>query len=268
MINHEQSNASLTGSLSLSDITRVYGPRRHKARDPLFRWLVLSIGLTFVTLAFLSTVNQASRFVIGGQEQATRVGYQPSLEASFNTQQRELASQVHYVSEIIRSTRRSSAESKQLAYAIVSESLRAGYDPLFVTAVIRSESTFDKNAVSSVGALGLMQVMPATGRYIAARENIAWKGASALKDPEYNIRLGIAYLQYLDNRFQKNKEHVLIAYNWGPTNLSRAFRQEIRIPGSPKHYANTIIGNHGKWQGDFSQRAREFKYLNLARLQS
>jgi len=268
MINHEQSNASLTGSLNLSDIVRAYEPRRTRARDPIFRWLLLSLGLVFVTLAFLSTVNKASRFVIFQQEEATRLSYNPSLTESMNTQQRDFASQVHYVSEIIRSTRRSNAESRKLAYAIVSESLRAGYDPLFVTSVIRSESTFDKNAVSSVGALGLMQVMPATGRYIANKNNIVWRGAAALKEPEYNIRLGIAYLQYLDERFNNNKEHVLIAYNWGPTNLNRAFRQQSRIPGSPRHYASTIIGNHGKWRGDFSQRARQFQYLRVESLRS
>jgi len=262
----QQSNISQ--SLSLASVTAMYGPQEKQSKDPVFRWLLLSLGLVFVTLAFLTTVNKASRFVVFQQEEATRLGYNPSLTESMNTQQRDFASQVHYVSEIIRSTRRSNAESRKLAYAIVSESLRAGYDPLFVTSVIRSESTFDRNAVSSVGALGLMQVMPATGRYIANKNNIVWRGAAALKEPEYNIRLGIAYLQYLDERFNNNKEHVLIAYNWGPTNLNRAFRQQSRIPGSPRHYATTIIGNHGKWRGDFSQRARQFQYLRVESLRS
>ncbi|MCB0340492.1 MAG: transglycosylase SLT domain-containing protein, partial [Bdellovibrionales bacterium] len=54
--------------------------------------------------------------------------------------------------------------------------MKANYDPLFVTAVIQSESGFNRSARSPLGAMGLMQVMPLTAKYISSRRGIDWKG--------------------------------------------------------------------------------------------
>ena len=178
---------------------------------------------------------------------------------------REVAGQVHFLSELIKThNRRLAPNANDLAFTIVSESRKANIDPFFVAAVIKAESTFRTEAVSPVGALGLMQIMPATGKYISKKANLGWQGVRALYSPRYNIELGIAYLQYLDRRFKGNKENMLIAYNWGPGNLSQALRGQRKVPGSPRSYARQIIADHQSWGKTFQQRAHEFSYLKLA----
>ena len=145
-------------------------------------------------------------------------------------------------------------ERESLAVMIVDESLSAGYDPLFVAAVIKAESTFNNTATSHRGAQGLMQIMPTTGRYISERSQLTWLGAHQLHEPAYNIRLGIAYLKYLEDNFDFDREGMLIAYNWGPTNLSGALKRGSAVPSSSRRYARTILGTHEKWRRDFSTR--------------
>ena len=163
------------------------------------------------------------------------------------------AAQVHYVSNIIRSKYRN-ADAHELALSIVDASYRAKVDPLLVAAVIKSESSFHRHARSGAGAIGLMQLLPNTGRYISEQHNLGWRGSSMLTDPDYNIKLGIAYLQYLLAKFNGNLEYTLIAYNWGPGNLQQALSARSQIPASPIKYARTIIGNHKKWKLDYGAR--------------
>ena len=93
-------------------------------------------------------------------------------------------------------------------------------DHYLVAAVIRTESHSHTRAISSVGAIGLMQIMPATGEWIA--DNIGVDGFTTgdLHDPETNIRLGIWYLRYLIDRFGR-VDTALAAYNAGPGNVER-----------------------------------------------
>lgn len=90
-----------------------------------------------------------------------------------------------------------------------------GVDPLLVAAVIRVESNFEPNAVSRRGALGLMQLMPATADWIAPQLGIADLTEEMILDPEINIRLGTWYLANLATEFNHNREQVLAAYNAG-----------------------------------------------------
>lgn len=89
-------------------------------------------------------------------------------------------------------------------------------DPAWVAAVIRCESRFRPRVVSPAGAVGLMQIMPDTGRWIA--EQLSWPDPSAieLQDVETNITLGTWYLRYLLDRFE-TADAALMAYNAGPT---------------------------------------------------
>lgn len=179
-------------------------------------------------------------------------------------ERREMAAAVHYVSDIIsrKTSRLTRGEAHRLAELIVLESKRQDFDPLFVAAVIKSESTFNNKAVSHVGALGLMQILPETGKYISGKNDIDWLGAGKLKDPSYNIQLGIAYLKYLEQYFGKNREHILVAYNWGPGNLLQALKNRSPLPEGPKNYARTIIRDHGKWHREYIERAEEFQFLD------
>lgn len=166
----------------------------------------------------------------------------------------EFQNQVHYVNDRIRGMRRSQDESRQLATLVVLESRKAQIDPLYVASVIRHESRFNRHAMSSAGALGLMQLLPSTARYISSRTNTPWLGDARLRDPVYNIKLGIAYLKYLDKRFGGNKEHVLIAYNWGPGNLFKAFKREKAIPSCTVKYARGVLGTHRQWRNEYTVR--------------
>ncbi len=86
----------------------------------------------------------------------------------------------------------------------------------FIAATITHESakTWDPAVVSKVGAIGLMQIMPATGSFLAAEEGIEWTTENILFDPIVNIRLGCRYLS--DMVYMYEKDGGLAAYNGGP----------------------------------------------------
>jgi soluble lytic murein transglycosylase len=107
-------------------------------------------------------------------------------------------------------------QQRRLATAIVREARAHGLDPLLVVAVIRTESSFNNYAVSQVGAMGLMQVMPDTGTYLADKAGFKLQRSTNLFDSEVNVELGTAYLANLIERFG-SPERALVAYNAGPT---------------------------------------------------
>jgi soluble lytic murein transglycosylase len=130
------------------------------------------------------------------------------------------------------------ALSPAIASAIIHQSLKAKLDPLMITAVIAGESGFNPSAVGSQGELGLMQIRPLTGRWIANKASIEWKGSLALKQPLYNIRLGIAYLSYLKKKFSPFGGQIyLAAYNMGEVNVMRFINKKI----TPKIYSQNVL---------------------------
>ncbi|MGZ3686926.1 MAG: transglycosylase SLT domain-containing protein [Bdellovibrionota bacterium] len=92
-------------------------------------------------------------------------------------------------------------------------------DPVLVLSLIKQESAFDANAGSSVGAMGLMQLMPAT-----AVETVHDVRVADLADAETNITVGTKYLKMLLNRYNGNIVYALAAYNAGPNALDRWVR--------------------------------------------
>ncbi len=93
-------------------------------------------------------------------------------------------------------------------------------DPYLVAAIIREESQYDTRAVSRVGAVGLMQVMPATAQAMARRLGLPNVMRDELFDQETNIRFGIGYLQQLLQQFSGNVMLAVAAYNAGPSAVS------------------------------------------------
>lgn len=89
-------------------------------------------------------------------------------------------------------------------------------DPHLVAAVIFTESKFQADAVSEVGAVGLMQLMPETAGEMAEEIALPSPSPSELQGSDLNIRLGCRYLRYLSNRFE-SQELALAAYNAGPS---------------------------------------------------
>ena len=89
-------------------------------------------------------------------------------------------------------------------------------DPYLVTAIMRCESSNDPDAVSYRGAVGLMQVMPDTGEWIAHKLDMddVYEGP-LLYEPETNVHFGCWYLNFLNGRFNSNVMQVVAAYNAG-----------------------------------------------------
>jgi soluble lytic murein transglycosylase-like protein/TolA-binding protein len=94
-------------------------------------------------------------------------------------------------------------------------------DPFLILAVIREESRFAADAKSHVGARGLMQVMPRTGRAIAKQLGISPFKTSDLNDPNINIGMGSYYLSQTLKRFYNRPELALAGYNGGPNRVSK-----------------------------------------------
>lgn len=134
---------------------------------------------------------------------------------------------------------------KLIAETIVRESAEQRYDPLFVAAVIKSESAFNNFARSHKGAQGLMQIMPATGAWIADKENLP---QHKLSNPEHNVRLGISYLKHLEEEYAGDKVFTLVAYNWGPGHVESASGGKRRIPKECLTYAVKILSDYRRWK--------------------
>ncbi len=91
-----------------------------------------------------------------------------------------------------------------------------GVDPYLVAAIIREESQYDWRAVSRVGAIGLMQVMPGTANTVAQRLGLPAVGREDLFDQETNIRIGVHYVEQLLEQFSGNVAYTIASYNAGP----------------------------------------------------
>jgi len=125
-----------------------------------------------------------------------------------------------------------------LAATVVKASRAHGLQPALVLAVVEVESRFDPYAVSSKGALGLMQILPSTGAEVARRVGIPWRGPRTLFDPHANVRLGAAYLRELLDRYASVRV-ALAAYNQGPGQIEARLRGGETLPAS---YTARVLG--------------------------
>jgi peptidoglycan lytic transglycosylase len=125
-----------------------------------------------------------------------------ALRPLFNTAVRELSLPLSHASAI----RRQAADK--------------GLDPALVAGVIYAESKFNEST-SSAGAIGLMQLLPATAHFIAQRTGGTRFTTADLATPDVNIAYGSWYLRYLLDRYGGSEVLALAAYNGGETNVSR-----------------------------------------------
>ncbi|HYC92712.1 MAG TPA: lytic transglycosylase domain-containing protein [Thermoanaerobaculia bacterium] len=95
---------------------------------------------------------------------------------------------------------------------IYKEAKKNNVRPELVAAVVQAESRFKPTARSGAGAIGLMQLVPRTGR---------WMGARDLTNPQQNVAAGAKYLKYLHERFDGNETKMIAAYNAGEGNVKR-----------------------------------------------
>ncbi|HHY36273.1 MAG TPA: lytic transglycosylase domain-containing protein [Firmicutes bacterium] len=132
-----------------------------------------------------------------------------------------------------------------------------GVDPYLITAVIRVESKYYSRALSPMGAVGLMQIMPETGQWVA--ENLGWEGFTPdlLYDPEINIQIGAWYLASLQAEFG-DLDLVLAAYNGGRGNVKRWLEKQqaegkpAGLEGFPfpetRSYVVKVLHNYRRYQ--------------------
>ena len=97
---------------------------------------------------------------------------------------------------------------------ILTESAEFGLKPAVVSSVINAESGFNPEAISGSGAVGLMQILPSTGEFIADSLGFDYFETQMLLIPETNIEFGCFYLRYLLNKFG-DEETAFAAYNAG-----------------------------------------------------
>ncbi len=128
----------------------------------------------------------------------------------------------------------------RLTQAILKESAQRGFDPVFVAAVIKTESRYNPLAIGDVGEIGLMQIRPETAFWIAKKYKINFSRADELKDPVKNVQIGVAYLDYLRGTFPSKAYRYIAAYNMGPRNVRKLMAQNKR----PKEYPSRIFKHY------------------------
>ena len=123
--------------------------------------------------------------------------------------------------------------------------------PSLVASVINAESRFNPEAKSSVGAMGLMQLMPSTAEFICKQNDLIYS-PTRLNNAEYNIQLGTAYIRYLKEKFPDNYT-MLCAYNAGEGNVARWLtdarysNDKIKLISTPfpatNYYAEKVLND-------------------------
>jgi soluble lytic murein transglycosylase len=113
--------------------------------------------------------------------------------------------------------------------AVVRKAREIGLDPAYVYGLIRQESRFIMDAKSSVGAAGLMQVMPATAKWTARKIGLTGFQAHQITDRDTNIAIGTGYLKLVLDNFAGSMPLAAAAYNAGP-NRPRQWRGQAGAP--------------------------------------
>jgi soluble lytic murein transglycosylase len=142
-----------------------------------------------------------------------------------------------------------------------------GLDPYLIAALMAQESTFDADIRSHANAIGLMQIVPSTGRRYARRLKIPRFSASRLTDPEVNVRIGTAHFADLVERFG-GVHHALASYNAGPSPVSRwiaekpgvardEFIDDIPYPET-QNYVKRILGTAEDYRRLYTQGGGRF----------
>lgn len=135
--------------------------------------------------------------------------------------------------------------SRQLAGAEIVKTLlevsqKNKYDPIFLLAIIKTESQFNPLALGSAGEIGLMQIKPETAKWICAQQGMKWKGKNALKNPHYNLEIGALYFKYLKKSLRSQASKYITAYNTGIGKLSRMPSQHIE----KNRYFSKVLFNY------------------------
>ncbi|TSC65243.1 MAG: murein transglycosylase [Candidatus Berkelbacteria bacterium Gr01-1014_85] len=134
----------------------------------------------------------------------------------------------------------------------------------FIASVARAESGFRPGAASGAGAVGVMQLLRATGYGVAVNYGISGLNASTFTDPAISYKMGTCYIHYIMGKYSggadkaqwNNPEYlkaVMIGYNAGPAKGQSYLNGGSSYPSSSLAYANKIIGSTAAYTTDFVQ---------------
>ncbi|MBE5768639.1 MAG: hypothetical protein E7333_03500 [Clostridiales bacterium] len=217
-------------------------PRPEKApAAPLPRWLIAAVViLGLLVLALLASQNMMLAYL--KQQQDARESSHQELMYNYHLTQK--------------------GDDMRVTYQDWIEQYAAEYNlkPAFMTAIIRNESSFRTDAESSVGARGLMQLMPDTAEWIAGKLDIHNFHFDMMYDAQTNIRFGAWYLGYLSRLFRGDPVLVACAYHAGQTQVTQWLSDRslspdgLTIPlnnlreGSTKTYAGRVTKAYAIYQ--------------------
>lgn len=223
------------------DITMASAQREYTDSNRLPVWLTWTIvGLCIVLLGLL-----AAHYLMQA--------YLTTRAEEWETARQNTLSYYHVVE---------GENGNSITYQSLIERYAAEYNlrPAFVAAIIRNESSFRTDAESSVGARGLMQLMPDTAEWIAGKIGDSNYSFDHLYDAETNIRYGCWYLNYLSKLFRGDAVLVSSAYHAGQTTVTRWLSDKsissdgVTIPvdklpdGPTKQYAGRVTTSYGIYE--------------------
>ncbi len=183
--------------------------------------------------AIESTFNSLASF--GAPDARPNQDFQKILDAKNSEKSKETPFSDKIFSSTLASTSSGNADIDAL---IEQYSAKNGLDSAFVKAVIKQESGFQPRVTSHCGAMGLMQLMPATASSL---------GVTDAYDPEQNIAGGTKYLKGLLDRFGGNKSLALAAYNAGPNAVAKY--NGIPPYKETQNYVKNIMSMYQKYSG-------------------
>lgn len=157
----------------------------------------------------------------------------------------------YYITKVVRdiSKNNSTIDSKsiyEISKTIYEESIRYNFNPLLITAIIKTESNYEPTAVSDSYAYGLCQVRRFIAPELAENIGIKWDGAEkTLFNPIKNIKIGVYYLSILNRDFNDLKTAV-IAYNQGPYAVQERLTNNQELPDN---YLNKVLDYYANLRG-------------------
>ena len=157
----------------------------------------------------------------------------------------------YYITKAVKeiSNNNSTLDSKsiyEIAKTIYEESIKYNFNPLLVTALIKTESNYDPKAISDSYAYGLCQVRRFIAPELAENIGIEWDGAEeTLFDPIKNIQIGVYYLSMLERDFNDLKT-AIVAYNQGPYAVQEQLTNNQELPNN---YVNKVLNYYANLRG-------------------
>ncbi|MFT6896673.1 MAG: hypothetical protein ACJA13_001076 [Paraglaciecola sp.] len=133
--------------------------------------------------------------------------------------------------------------SSEIKQQLITESLKQGLDPALALAIAKVESDFNADAVSHAGAVGVMQIMPATA------EQEFGVSRYRLKHPQTNIRLGITFIKQLLASYNNRLDIALSHYNGG--SAVRTKSGGLRVIPATQSYVNKVMGHKSRFAAQF-----------------